>query len=189
MKGLNTATRIIARILEIGHWVGTGIMAVLFVCCLFFKDLAAGMIAGDATGEDVLYGFHFSLVGADGVSLSIPALTVFAIAGVILFALMAMVFRNVYLIIKTTEGQTWFSKGATPFQPDVIRMLREIGIFTIAVPVVGFIMSIVGRIVVGPEFAETSVDLGSVFLGLLVLWLTQQFTYGAELESASEGLI
>ena len=44
-------------------------------------------------------------------------------------ALMAMVFRNVYLIFKTAEGKTWFSKGATPFQPDIVRMVREIGIF------------------------------------------------------------
>ncbi len=189
MKGLNTATRIIARILEISHWVGACIMAVLLVCCVFFKDLAAGMIAGGYTGEDTIYGFRFSLAGADGVSLSIPALTVFAVAGIILFALVAMVFRNVYLIIKTTEGKTWFSQGATPFQPDVIRMLREIGIFTIAVPIVSLIMSIVARLAAGPEFAETSVDLGSFVLGLLVLWLTQQFTYGAELQRQSDGLI
>ncbi len=188
MNGLSKATRIIARILEIAHWVGVGIMTVLLVCCLFFREAAAKMIAGDPGGEDVIYGFHFSLTGMDG-TLSLPALTVFAIAGIILMALMAMVFRNVYLIIKTTEGKTWFSQGATPFQPDVIRMLREIGIFTIAVPIVGLVMSIIGHLVVGPEFAETSVDFGGFLLGLLVLWLTQQFTYGAELEAEADGLI
>lgn len=188
MKGLSKATGIIARILEIGHWVGVGIMTVLLVCCLFFRGEAEKMIAGDPTGEEVIYGFHFSLTGMDG-TISMGALTVFAVAGILLFALMAMVFRNVYLIIKTSEGKTWFSQGATPFQPDVIRMLREIGIFSIAVPVVGLVMSIVGRLVVGPEFAETSVDLGGIVMGLLVLWLTQVFTYGAELENDSEGLI
>lgn len=180
--------RILARILEICHWVGAGIMAVLFICCLFFKDLAAGMIAGDFTGEDVIYGFRFTLTNAAG-ELSVPALAVFAFAGILLFGLMAMVFRIVYLIVKTTEGETWFSAGASPFQPDVIRMLREIGFFSIAVPVVGIVMSIVGRLVVGPEFAETSVDFGGIFMGLLVLWLTQAFTYGAELERDAEGLI
>ncbi len=188
MKALNKATKILARILEICHWVGAGIMAVLFVCCLVAKDLAVQMIAGDLGEEDVLYGFHFTLTNAAG-DLSLPAMAVFAFAGVLLLGLMAMVFRNVYLIIKTSEGETWFSQGATPFQPDVVRMLREIGIFTIAVPVVELVMSIAGRIVVGPEFAETSVDLRGFVLGFLVLWLTQAFTYGASLEKDAEGLI
>lgn len=189
MKGFSKAVMILAKIGEVCHWVGTGIMAVLLVCCLFFKEQAPRMIAGDPTGEDVLYGFHFTLVGVDGVGLSLPALTVFAVAGVILLALMAMVFRNIYLIIKTSRGETKFSKGATPFQPDNIRMLKEIGIFSIAVPVVGVIMSIVGRLVVGPEFAETSVDLSGLIMGLIILWLTQVFAYGAELQAESDGLI
>ena len=188
MNKLNKVVRILARILEIGHWVGTCIMAVLLVCCIFFRSAAMGMIAGDPSGEDVIYGFHFTLTNVSG-EIDIASLTVFAVAGILLFALMAMIFRNVYLIVKTTEGKTRFSKGATPFQPDVIRMLREIGIFAIAVPVVGLIMSIVGRIVVGPEFAETSVDLGGIVMGLLVLWLTQVFTRGEALEQDAEGLI
>ena len=68
-------------------------------------------------------------------------------------------------------------------------MLKEIGVLSIAVPVVGCIMSVIGRLVVGPEFAETSVDLSGLVMGLVVLWLTQVFAYGAELESDSEGLI
>lgn len=188
MKGLSKAAMIVAKILEICHWVGTGIMAVMLICCAVAKNEAVKMIAGDPSGEDVIYGFHFSLTNAAG-EINMASLTVFAIAGVLLFALMAMVFRNIYLIIKTSRGETKFSKGATPFQPDVIRMLREIGIFSIAVPVVGFIMSIVGRLVVGPEFAETSVDLSGFVMGLIVLWLTQVFAYGAKLESDADGLI
>ncbi len=188
MKALNKATRIIARILEIAHWAGACVMLVLLVLCIAAPSSAGSMIAGDPGGEDVLYGFHFTLTDAAG-ALSIPSLIVFAIAGIILMSLMAMVFRNVCLIIKTSEGGTWFSKGATPFQPDVIRMLREIGIFTIAVPIVSLIMSIVARLVVGPDFAETSVDFSFFVVGLLVLWLTQVFTRGAELESDAEGLI
>ena len=188
MKGLSKTAMIIARILEVCHWVGTGIMAVLLVCCAVSKDAAFKMIAGDPSGEDVIYGFRFSITNAAG-EIDPASLTVFAVAGVILCALMAMVFRNIYLIIKTSRGETKFSRGATPFQPDNIRMLKEIGIFSIAVPVVGFVMSVVGRLVVGPEFAETNVDLSGLVMGLIVLWLTHVFAYGAELEGDAEGLI
>lgn len=188
MKGFSKATMIIAKIAEVCHWVGAGVLSVLLVCCLFFKEQAPRMIAGDPRGEDAIYGFHFTLTAADG-SLSLPALTVFAIAGILLFALMAMVFRNIYLIIKTSRGETSFSQGATPFQPDNVRMLKEIGIFAIAVPIVGLIMSVVGRLAVGPEFAETSVDLSWILVGLVILWLTQVFAYGAELQGDADGLI
>ena len=181
MKALNKVTRILARILEIAHIVGVCIFAVMLVCCIFAPNLAEKMIAGDPTGEDVVYGFHFTLTNASG-AIDRASLTVFAVAGVILLGLMALVFRNVYRIIKTSEG-------GSPFRPDVIVMLRRIGYYAIAVPVVGLVMSIVGRLAVGPEFAETSVDFGGVFMGLLVLWLTQAFTHGAKLEQDSEGLI
>lgn len=188
MKALNKATRILAKIFEIGHWVGAGIMLVLLIVCLAAPTQAGGMIAGDPGGEDVIYGFHFTLTDASG-ELSIPSVVVFAIAGCILMALMAMVFRNVYLIIRTSEGETRFSQGERFFQPDITRMLRQIGYFTIAVPVVGLVMSVVARLVVGPDFAETSVDFHFLILGLLVLWLTQAFTRGEQLERDAEGLI
>ena len=70
------------------------------------------------------------------------------IGAVIILSLMAMVFRNLYLIIKRSET-------GTPFQPDNIRMLREIGIFAIAIPIVGLIMSIVCRLVLGVDAVET----------------------------------
>lgn len=191
MNAISKATRIIAKILEVAHWVGVALMVVILGFCAFAPDKTASMFVGGiegASGPDTMYGFSFELVDATGM-LNIPAVIVFAIAGIILFTLMAMVFRNVYLIIKTSEGNTWFSKGATPFQPEVTRMLREIGYFTIAVPMVGLIMSVIGTLVVGPEFAESSVDVSYVFFGLLVLWLTQVFTRGEELQEEAEGLI
>ena len=181
MNKLSKPTRILARILEIAHIVGACIMAVMLICCIFAPNAAEKMIVGDPGGEDAVYGFHFTLTNASG-AVDRGSMTVFAIAGILLFGLMALVFRNVYRIIKTSEN-------GSPFCPDVIRWLRQIGFFAIAVPVIGLVMSIVGRLVVGPEFAETSVDFGGILTGLLVLWLTQVFTRGAELEQDAEGLI
>ena len=77
----------------------------------------------------------------------------------------------------------------TPFQADNIRMMREIGIFSVAVPVIGLVMSVVVRLVTGVETAETSVDMGGVFAGIVVLCLTQYFVHGAELENDVDGLL
>ena len=189
MKGLSKAAMIVAKILEISHWVGTGIFAVLLICCMVAKNAAVNMIAGDPSGEDIIYGFHFTLTNAAG-EINMASLTVLAVAGVILFALMAMLFRNVYLIIKTSRGETKFSQGVTPFQPAVIRMLKEVGILAIAVPIVGFIMSIVFGLVVDLEYTTSAnLDMSGIFMGLIVLWLTQVFAYGAKLEGDAEGLI
>ena len=106
----------------------------------------------------------------------------FGIGAVIIMSLMAMVFRNLYLIFKKSENET-------PFQKDNIRMMKEIGIFSIAVPVVGFVMSIVTRLVVGAEAAEISVSQSGIFMGIIVLCLTQYFIHGAELEEDVDGLL
>ena len=68
-------------------------------------------------------------------------------------------------------------------------MMKEIGIFSIAVPVIGFIMSIIVRLVTGVETAEISIDMGGIFMGIIVLCLTQYFVHGADLEKDVDGLL
>ena len=68
-------------------------------------------------------------------------------------------------------------------------MMREIGIFSIAVPVIGLIMSIIVRLVTGVEMAEISLDTAGIFMGIIVLCLTQYFVHGAELEKDVDGLL
>ena len=99
----------------------------------------------------------------------------------IIFVLMALVFRNVYLVFKKSEN-------ATPFQKENVCRLRKIGIFSIAVPIVGFIMSIIVRLVAG-DVVEVSVGQSGIFMGIVVLCLTQYFSYGAALEEDVDGLV
>ena len=93
-----------------------------------------------------------------------------------------MIFRNLHLIIKKSEGRT-------PFQPDNVRMFREIGIFSIAVPAVGLIMSIIARIVIGVEVAEISNSFEGFVIGIVVLCITQFFAHGIEIEKDVDGLL
>ena len=127
------------------------------------------------------YGFEVNLPVANG-NVDMTAFLIFGIGAVIILAVMAMVFRNLHLIFKKSEN-------GTPFQKDNIRMMKEIGIFAIAVPVIGFIMSIIVRLVTGVETAEISIDMGGIFMGIIVLCLTQYFVHGADLEKDVDGLL
>ena len=67
--------------------------------------------------------------------------------------------------------------------------LKEIGVFSIAVPIVGLIMSAIIRLVVGIEATEASANMSGIFMGIIVLCLTQYFVYGTELEKDVDGLL
>ena len=67
--------------------------------------------------------------------------------------------------------------------------MKKTGLFSIAVPLVGLVMSILMRLAVGPDYMEISVDLEGFVWGLLVLCLTQYFAHGARLENEVEGLL
>ena len=190
MDKLNSVVIVLAKIAEVIHWIGAVVMAILTVMFAVGKgDVITRLssIEGVTVTSDIsMYGLNID--EASGGQLTNGVMIAVFITGIITCILMAMVFRNVYLIFRTAEGKTWFSKGATPFQPDIVRMVREIGIFCIAIPVVSFIMSIVVGIVSG-NGVHASVELSSVFYGLIVLSLSRFFAYGQELQEETEGLV
>ena len=185
MKGLNKLGKVITKILEVFHWVGAALMTAATVCSMVAPDWVkyfVGFDAKDCCGTDLeVYGFEVNAPVIDG-NTDMLTFMLFGIGAVIILAVMAMVFRNLHLIFKKSEN-------ATPFQKDNIRMMREIGIFSIAVPVIGFIMSVIIRLVTGVETAELSIDTAGIFMGIIVLCLTQFFVHGAELEEDVDGLL
>ncbi len=127
--------------------------------------------------------FHAALVSfAERREIDMTTFLLFGIGAVIILILMAMVFRNVHLIFKKSEN-------GTPFQKDNIRMLKEIGIFSITVPVIGLVMSVIIRLVIGVDAVEININQSGLFMGIIVLCLTQYFIYGAELEKDVDGLL
>lgn len=185
MKKFNKLGAVITKILEVFHWVGAALIAGATVCAKAAPEWVkyfVGLDAKDCCGANLkVYGFEVNAPVIDGKT-DMTTFMLFGIGAVIILAVMAMVFRNLYLIFKKTEK-------TTPFQKDNIRMMREIGIFSIAVPVIGFIMSIIVRLVTGVETAEISVDTAGIFMGIIVLCLTQFFAHGAELENDVDGLL
>ena len=68
-------------------------------------------------------------------------------------------------------------------------MVREIGIFMIAVQAVQLVMSVIARIALGPDMVETSMGMEGLFAGLVVLALSQYFAYGMQLQNDVDGLL
>lgn len=186
MKGISKLAKIVTKIVEVCHWVGAGLMAATVVCCV-----AAPRYIGHFVDLDVkegcsaelldVYGFQVSVPVTNG-SLDMTTFVLFGIGAAIILALMAVIFHNLNLVFKKSEN-------ATPFQKDNIRRMKEIGIFSIAVPLIGFVMSILIRLVTGVESAEISLNLGGIVMGIVVLCLTGYFIHGAELEEDINGLL
>ena len=50
-------------------------------------------------------------------------------------------------------------------------------------------MSVIARLVMGSDVAEISIDMGGIFMGIVVLCFTQFFAHGVELENDIDGLL
>lgn len=187
MKRLNRYTLVAAKVLEVLHWFGVAAVAVLLVLSFAAPDTAGWLFSGLPKDLNV-YGFEVGISGAEG-ALSLPAVRLALAVAIPILSLMAMVFRNVYLIFQTAEEKTWFSTGKTPFQKDVVRMVREIGIFYASIPVLGLILSIIGRLTFQATPAEFSVNLSGIVTGVLMLCLSQVFAYGMALQADVDGLL
>ena len=185
MKGLNKLGKIVTKILEVFHWVGTALMLAATVCSVVAPKWVGYFVSFDGKeccGANLeVYGFEINAPVVGG-NVDMSFFLLFGIGATLILAVMAMVFRNLHLIFKKSEN-------ASPFQKDNIRMMREIGIFAIAVPVIGFIMSVIVRLATGVETAEISIDTVGIFMGIIILCLTQFFVHGAELEKDVDGLL
>lgn len=177
--------KVVTKVVEVFHWVAVAIMAAATVCSVAAPSKIGYFVGFDAKeccgAELRIYSFEIIAKYADG-KVDMKAFLMFGIGAVIILALMAMIFRNLHLIIKKSEG-------STPFRQDNVRRFREIGIFSIAVPVVGMIMSIITRIVLGAESAEISNGFDGLIIGIVVLCMTQFFAHGVGLEKDVDGLV
>lgn len=186
MKGMITKVAIAgSKILEVLHWVLIAAFIIVVIFCMVTPAGVSSFIAAEGDTLEfanlAVSGFAVSAVSGDGV-FDVNAFKMFCIGCIPITALMAMIFRNVYLVLKK-------SQGGTPFIKDNVRMIKEIGIFSIAIPVVSLIMSIITRLVCGVDAVEVSVDFYGLMIGLVMLCLTQFFAHGVKLEQDVDGLV
>ena len=185
MKGLNTLGKVLTKILEVFQWVGAALMLCATICSVAAPEWVKYFVSFDSKeccGANLnIYGFEVNAPVVNG-AVDLTSFVIFGIGAVIILIAMAMVFRNLHLIFKKSEN-------STPFQKDNVRLVREIGIFTIAIPVIGFIMSVIIRLVTGVETAEISIDMSGILMGIIVLCLSQFFAHGVALEEDVDGLL
>lgn len=184
MNFIQTTAKILTKIMEIGHWVAAGLMGLIgIVSVVLPQRLQYVMDVESLTREPELsvYGFEVTVADSAG-QINYTTLLLLAIGAVIIFALMALVFRYLNRIIKTAEV-------STPFQETNIRMLTWIGRFCILIPVIGLVMSVIIRLVVGADAVEISIDQSGVAMGIVIMCLTQYFVHGARLEKEVDGLL
>ncbi len=190
-KRFDTLTKIatvFTKLFEVLYNVGAIAMTVAFVLVLL-DPVVNTTVWGTVPMEELrVQGFSMRITGPDG-STDPKALAVFLLGGALILELMAWVFRNANLILRTTQGLTKFSVGKTPFQKDNVRMMREIGIFFISIAVVEFIFSSIAVFIVGPELAEVSADMGGFIVGVLMLCLSQVFALGQKMQEDVDGLV
>lgn len=168
-------------------WSGVDVIAAT-ICSVAAPDWVGyfvGLDAKECCGADLaVYGFELNAPVTNG-NIDMAYFLLFGITTIILLSVMAMIFRNLHLIFKKSEN-------ASPFQKDNVRMMKEIGYFSISIPVIGLFMSFVCGLVLhllGAEVVETSVNMSGIFMGIIVLCLTQFFVHGAELEKDVDGLL
>ncbi len=186
---LPRVTLVLAKIAEVLHWCLASTMLIGAFITIVQPTSAVEWVKYTVLhGENTLscYGFEASIMSADGTPQ--PTMIIFfALSSTIVLSLMAMIFRNVYLILKTAEGKTWFAKGSTPFQKNIVRMFREVGIFFIGVSAMSIISEIVVNLV-GGEVTD-GFNYLSCFIGLIFLCISQFFNYGTGLEKDLDGLV
>lgn len=187
MNALNKIAKVGSKCIEILHWVGAGCGVVALIITFIAPESINSFIAANIN-EIQVYSYN-SKVLLDNAAINWTAVRVFAIAVIISCTLMAMVGRNLFLIFTTMEGKNKHIEGSGPFQSDVVRLVREIGIFYLAIPVLSLLLSFVARLLVGSEIVDTSVDIGGIITGVVILCLSQVFAYGVELQQEVDGLL
>lgn len=202
MNKLNSFTMYASKVIEVFFFVLLGLLAVSIIASSIAIGWANGKIRENNidiiseiekyAGEnaDIDFGNTLAFGGealkegkilrADG-TINLATIIVYIVYGMLNCAAFGMIFRNIYLILKTAKGKTWFSQGETPFQKDITRMIREIGIFLIGLAVISFVLSLF--------VPAITLELVYVVIGILMLCLSSFFGYGEQLQKENDGLI
>lgn len=180
MNKLNKVAKVLAKICEVSCWIIEVLIIILFIILVSMKDIALEFIqSGLDNGDLTIATTNFNIMDGNG-ELSVSAIVVALVCGMIAFVLISMMFRNVYLIFKRCEIES-------PFTNDNVKRVCKIGIYAIAIPIIEIIVSLVG-LFIGCD-GGVVVNTFAIVFGILMLCLSQIFAYGAGLEREVDGLV
>lgn len=184
MEKINKVALALSKISEVFHWGLAIVMLATLICSITAADWLKDFLERYSPQHGINlsnYGFEVMVTDSAG-NANITTVFLFSIGATIIAVLMAMIFHNVYLIIKKAQK-------TTPFNEDNVRMLKRISLFAIAIPIVGFIMTSIIPVVVGINVTEIAVNLDGLTISILVYCLTRFFEHGVEIETDVDGLL
>jgi len=188
-KPFDRAVAVFSRIFEIGLFVLAAILALLAVLSLVMSERLIELVQSQPVSYSTyLPGLNVTISG-ENAALIPKALFIMLLAMAVAGILSALIFRNVNLILRTSMGKTKFSTGATPFQPVIVRLIKEIGIFSIIISVVYFVSYGLVKALCGNIMSGMAIPFSPAAFGVIILCLSRVFAYGVELEQDVDGLV
>lgn len=187
-KGLNITLSVISKIAEIACWIAL-VAGLICFAASFDSTFSSEIIAEDGallTG----IGFDVNAIGDTG-DINHFAISMYFIGVSVVFVLLALIFRNLDIILHIISGRYEKAESTSPFQEEVVKRVKKIGILSIAMPVVGFVITTIIYVVslINGNPVNVSASIDGVIIGLVCLCLTQIFSYGASLEKEVDGLL
>ena len=119
-KVILEATLVLTKILELLHWIGAASMLVFGVFAIVTRQGehdALEKLISECGKELSCYGFEMSVADSSG-AVNMSAILLFAIAAIMIFSLVAMIFRNIYLIAKKSKNSTVSSRQYSDAERD-----------------------------------------------------------------------
>lgn len=184
MKLTNKILSVLSKVLEIVHWTFSGLAIVVMIACICNEQLIANAIL---TGEVDLayYGFDATTIYDFWGDVDMFGVYVCIIGGIVSSVFMALIFHNISAILKIISKK---DETSTPFQNNILKKVRLIGIYLISLPILDLILDII-MYFVSEVHPRVTIDIMSFMIGLTCLSLTQIFTYGIKLEKEVDGLL
>lgn len=172
------AGKILTKMIEIVCYAGVALCMAGMIRAIVSPDT---LILQYQEGNVTIYGSEFDMADPE-MKHPQALMIVMLLTGVASNVLMALTFRRGNgIIVKAIEG--------APFQDCTVKWMKEIGYLSIALPVVGFVGSVIAYLVGGMPTSEVALNLDGFVMGILVLCLTQVFAHGAQLQQDVDGLL
>lgn len=164
-------------------------VTLLCVVSMFIVYFALNESVLEIVKENVLNGnisineIGMSITELDSISGIRTAGTLACLYGTVICSMGVVVFGNINRIFVNTE------KTNTPFTKDNVKLVKQIGVLSIAAPFVGLVVTLIMGILVKSGTYKFSLDMTQLFMGFVILCLSQFFAHGVELEDEVKGLL
>ena len=175
MHRLNKGALIICRVLAVFNWIAMA--ASLLGLIAVWTGITAEQLPLLHNLGVTVGGMNLSLNPAENHILPGTQAIVF-IGGAALSLARALMFHGVSAVLLTAR------ETGTPFLPSVVKHLQQVGVLSIAQPLIVLVVGLLTA-----NHLRTELDFTSVVIGLMVLCLSQYFSQGVRLQQDVDGMV